>query len=217
MIGLDGLAMLALSNFIIVITGGLSFAWSTIHVFRVAKNSPSSVDSNETILVFGICLENGAPGGDYILRLDKAHKLLRQNESATIIILGGAKGPEDRSEAYEGRRYLINKGAPESRILIEDKSRNTLENLKEVRREHPLLIKKSLPIFVTNRYHLARCGALAEGLGIDNHLCSAEERLDFNLKTVALILKEGLYLHWYYVGKIFSTVTNNKTMLKRIT
>ncbi len=210
------MAMLALSNLIIVVTGGLSFAWSAIHVFKVAKSSLSIVDAKETILVFGIRLINGEPCADYKLRLEKAHRLLMQNETATIIILGGAKGPEERSEAYEGRRYLIDKGVSESRILIEDKSRNTLENLKQLRREHPSLIKKSAPIFVTNRYHLARCRALAEGLGIGNFLCAAEAELELSFKTVTLILKEGLYLHWYYVGKIFSTVTNNKAMLKRI-
>lgn len=198
--------ILALSNLVIAATGGLSFLWQLSRVYTVARNAPSMIPPARWLLVLGMRLQKGAITGDYALRLEKARSLQARNPNCRILLLGGSIGAEGETEAHKGKEYLAGRGVSSFRMMLEDRSRNTLENLRcaqavlgDTGTEYPVLI--------TNRYHLARSQAIAVGLGLPHTLCAAEERLRLDAHVLARLLPEAYYLHWIVMGRVWRWLT----------
>ena len=62
-----------------------------------------------------------------------------------------------------------------------------------------------------NQYE--RLQTLARGLDFVTRPCAAEESIDLPLVK---LLTETLFLHWYWAGRIYATVTHNHRMLDKI-
>ena len=75
---------------------------------------------------------------------------------------GGQGEDEDIPEAHSMRNYLMVHGIDESRILIEDQSTNTYENLKFSMN----LYNVKHAVVVSNTYHLYRTKIIAKRLGM---------------------------------------------------
>ena len=80
---------------------------------------------------------------------------------------GGQGNDEAISEAQAMKNYLLENGIKEEEILVENKSKNTFENIKFSNE----LIKEKLNnakiAFSTTNYHVYRAGAIANNQGID--------------------------------------------------
>ncbi|MEU5849077.1 YdcF family protein [Saccharopolyspora shandongensis] len=78
-----------------------------------------------------------------------------------MLVTSGGQGPgEDLPEARAMADYLIDKGVPEDRILVEDQSRSTEENLrfsKTIMQQHR---PKYRCVVVTNNYHVMRAATI---------------------------------------------------------
>lgn len=106
-------------------------------------------------------------------RADRALEFAKmQKESAgkdiTFVPSGGKGSDEIISEAEAVKNYLMDKGVPEDRIITEDKSENTFEN---IRNSVKLIREKdggeaSKIAFSTTNYHVFRAGLLAWKQGI---------------------------------------------------
>lgn len=123
------------------------------------------------------------PGADYVIilgaqwkpegpsevlrrRLDKAVEYLRENPDTIVIVSGGQGNNEPISEAAGMRQYLVNAGIRDEKILVEDQSTNTMENLVFSGR---LLDKKNdSVVIVTNNFHMFRAMQIAEKQGYAN-------------------------------------------------
>lgn len=96
----------------------------------------------------------------------------------TYLIVSGGKGQaETCSEASAMKQYLIQHGVAESRILMEDASMNTQENLafsKVLMKKYHI---KSASI-ITNDFHMFRAGFIATSLGLSYHNYPARSDLD---------------------------------------
>ena len=215
-IGMDGLAMLLLSNVVILLTAGLSLWWQWRTVYRIALSSPFTAPASTYYLVLGMRLQNGCIAPDYASRLTRAILLQRQNPQGNILVLGGVTGAGEISEAQAGKDYLMDAGIPRTCIHTEDASRHTLENLRQARAILGTALNNQ-NVLITSRFHLARCHAFSAGLGIPHHLCAADDVLPMNLRTLMRLLGEAYYLHWYVVGKTLSTWMANRRMLDKIT
>lgn len=213
--GPDGVATLLLSFLAIIVTGGLFWLWLLMRVYRIARNTGCQPQSADYLLVLGKRLERGTVSPEYARRLDRAAELLRRDSKAKVLLLGGKTDADACSEADAGRMYLVTQGICPTRIILEDRSRHTLENLKEAR---ALLAGKNvrMPSLITSRYHLARSAAIAHGLGIRHQLCAAEIELRLDTPTLLRLFGESHHLHWYYVGRAWARWTRNEKMLGRI-
>jgi len=160
-------------------------------------------------MVPGQQLQNGEISADYQSRLDRAATLYQGSTNAVIRIIGG-RPCQGISEARAGNQYLLEKGVPGTVISMEETSSNTLENMKHSR---DWFIDFNEVLLVSNRYHLERLQALARGLALTTRPCAAEESVSLPLSK---ILTETLFLHWYWVGRVYATVTQNKRMLDKI-
>lgn len=214
--GWDGLATLVLALLVMVGSGGLSLLWCLARVHRVARDSPAEVSGGGTVLVLGKCLRRGQATADFVVRLDRARRLLGQpaGTARRILILGGHTSPAPWSEAEAGRAWLAARGVDPARILTEDGSRHTLENLHAARRM--LAGQPGAAVLVTSRFHLARSRIMAEGLGLAVTLCAAEERLSYRPAMLGLLLAEAAFVNWYYCGRTFARLIRNRHMLGRI-
>ncbi|MBF0170204.1 MAG: YdcF family protein [Nitrospinae bacterium] len=214
--GPDGLLMLAASLLVAAATGGVSLLAAAGWVAR--RGAAAGVDDPGArwIFIFGMRLVGDRPGEDYRLRLERGLSLARAHPMAPVIILGGYTGGSV-SEAECGRRYLVERGVEGRRIVVEERSTHSLENLREARE---ILRAKGVTTPVTvvsNRYHLARIETLAEGLSLPVVPCGAEERMGWDPTTLWTLFREGLFLHWYHTGRIISHLIRSRHMIDRIT
>ena len=128
--------------------------------------------TEETVIVLGCGIRGERVSVGLAKRLDKAYEYYEKNSDVTIIVSGG-QGPQEKiSEALAMKRYLVDKGVPEEKIIMEDKSTSTIENFKY---SHEIMKEMGLPedsvVFVTNAYHVYRGSYYAEKEGLTvNHL-----------------------------------------------
>lgn len=213
--GWDGLAILLLSNLLLLATLGLSGLWLLRRVWRIARDAPVAGMEGDWIVVLGARLIHDQVAPGYARRLRRAAALHHADPRRRILLVGGCTGGSV-SEAERGREFLLGLGLPADSLFIEDQSLNTLDNLRNARR---LLAEDGARPFVlvTSRYHLARSQALARGLDLQPVPCAAEDRLYLNPWTLWRLSLEAWYLHWYAVGKVWSRWTRNRHSLARIT
>lgn len=214
MMGVDGALTLLLSALIILLTGALSWLLVTLRVLQVALTSSNRIAPADWILVPGRRLLGSVVTLDYAARLDRAVAIAAAQPQAQILVLGGKTSEGPFTEAEQGRRYLIQRGIAPERIHMESGSQHTLENLHNARAQ--LGEQPGHVLLVSSRYHLARCRRLAAGLGLDVRPCAAEAGFDWSPRHVGRLLLEGLYLHWYWVGRGWASLTRNQKSLARI-
>lgn len=100
-------------------------------------------------------------------RLKVAEEYLRDNTDLKVMVSGGQGPDEYISEAEAMQRYLLNNGIEEKRIIIEDKSTSTYENIKNSLSIIKEIDNEESPrvLLVTNSFHIFRSKLLANRLG----------------------------------------------------
>jgi uncharacterized SAM-binding protein YcdF (DUF218 family) len=215
--GFDGLVTYLLSNLLIVLTLGGTVIPVFLYVTLLAIKTNSHT-RYRTILVLGERLQNNLPGPNYIARLDRACSILKSKKIQHVYIVGGITGSSTISESACGQSYIMDNqlgSDPSFTLHIEDKSQHTLENLKFVR---DMISENQINAvgMITNRFHLARASVLAKGLGMTHDLCSAESHFKNSVIQWLLMIREAYLIHWYFTGKYWSILTNNKASLERV-
>lgn len=114
-------------------------------------------------IILGAQWKSNGPSEVLRRRLDKAVEYLNQNPDTLVVVSGGQGSNEIMSEAAGMRQYLLTAGIEDERILVEDKSTNTVENLTF---SGGLLDKEnSRVVIVTNNFHVFRALKIAEKQG----------------------------------------------------
>lgn len=134
---------------------------AVIGVFGISAKPKKS----DSIIILG-CQVKGTTLSTFLKeRLDRGIELYKEGFAEYIIVAGGQGPGEDITEAEAMKRYLVTKGIEESKIIMEDKSSNTMENLryaKEIMKEKNL----DTAIIVSNKYHLKRASIMAKKVGL---------------------------------------------------
>jgi uncharacterized SAM-binding protein YcdF (DUF218 family) len=93
-------------------------------------------------------------------RLTEGVRLALRLPSAKVVFTGGAASLFDRETVEEPvRRYLIDAGVADDRIIVETKSRNTYENAKYTR-ELLAPTPEQRWVLVTSAYHMPRAAGV---------------------------------------------------------
>lgn len=151
---------------ILIIIGLASFI--IIEGLIIIEARKKEINKVDYVIVLGARLYGDIPAPALKERLKAAKDYLLDNEEVDVIVTGGQGADEDIAEAEAMSKYLIDSGIGMDRIIIEDKSTSTFENLKfsldilgdsEDNQEIEVLI-------VTNDYHLFRSKFLAKRLGM---------------------------------------------------
>ena len=140
---------------------------------KAARHIPAF--DKDYILILGCMIrKDGALTKLLQSRADRAVEFARMQEKATgkeiIFVPSGGQGDDEiMPEAQAIRNYLLSIGIPDERILPEDRSVNTYENLRnsaELIRRHSGRPDPKIAFSTTN-YHVFRSGQIAARQGID--------------------------------------------------
>lgn len=138
--------------------------------FNMARYANYKTDSGaETVVVLG-CKVNGTNPSKYLYdRCAKASEYLEENENAVAILSGGQGPDEGISEAECMKNVLTEMGIDENRLILEDKSTSTKENIEfsKVIIENENLDKDVL--VVTNEFHEYRAKLLCDEYELSFH------------------------------------------------
>lgn len=157
-----------------------------IRIFTVMHQSPPQ--NLEYIIVLGAQVKGTRPSLALEKRLRKAQEYLEENPQTRAILSGGQGDGEDISEALCMSEYLIEHGVEEGRLLLEDRSTTTLENLQfseEILRRQGASKHASIGI-LTNNFHVYRALRLAEHMGYTDS-CGIAASSDWRLQPHYLV------------------------------
>ena len=143
------------------------FCFVEYFVFSAAFSAPK--DGLDAIVILGARVnEDGAPSGSLRERIAAAAAYLRRNPDTVAVASGGRGEDEPMSEAQCIFERLTAAGIGADRILIEDRSTSTQENLSN---SFALLGDGISSVgIVTNDFHIYR--ALCTGRELGNYLLS---------------------------------------------
>jgi len=124
--------------------------------------------AEDVVIVLGAGLSGEEVGTHLARRLDTAIGYLNQNPDSLVIVCGGLGATQLITEAEAMRRYLVERGISPARIIMEDLSTSTYENLlfaNEILSE--LFPQGFRAVLVTNDFHIFRAMTMAREIGID--------------------------------------------------
>lgn len=137
--------------------------FSAYMAFRAWGTSPPTSSPPDYAIVLGSQIRGDSPGGILRRRLDKAVKYLNANPDTHCIVSGGQGADEIMPEAVAMHKYLVDKGIDSQRILQEDQSTNTRQNLALSRQLLPEDYDGGL-VIITDSFHQARAAITAQTL-----------------------------------------------------
>lgn len=120
------------------------------------------------VIVLGARLYGDIPSPSLTERLKAATVYLKENEEVKVIVSGGQGIDEDIPEAHAMKKYLLDNHINSDRIIQEDRSTTTFENLSmSLDKVKKTDSRENLRfLIVTNKYHIFRSKFLAKRLGI---------------------------------------------------
>ncbi len=142
---------------------------TVIHALMAGRHEPAY--DRDYVIVLGCKIR---PDGTlYPLiraRVDRAIDFLNRQENLTgkrgVLIPSGGKGSDEpEAEADAMARYMLEQGVPQEQILVENRSKTTLENLRFSRKLIEENTENAKVAFSTSNYHVYRGGILAAESG----------------------------------------------------
>lgn len=122
-----------------------------------------SLPGMDYIIILGAQVKGTRISKTLLKRLTTAENYMKENPKTLAIVSGGKGKNEALSEAEAMKQYLIKKGIDRKRIIKEDKSRNTYENILFSK---PFLKSDSTVAIVTNGFHIFRSLRIAKKQGL---------------------------------------------------
>ncbi|HDR7383514.1 TPA: YdcF family protein [Bacillus toyonensis] len=123
-----------------------------------------ATDDADYIIVLGSKVNGTKPSYSLQYRIDKATEYLKLHEKTIAIVSGGQGKGEDISEALAMKQGLMKQNIAEDRIIMEDKSTSTDENITFSKPLIPANMKKGM--IVTNDFHMFRAKKIAAKQGL---------------------------------------------------
>lgn len=173
----------------------LGIIWVIILSVLMASAASAKPSHPTTLIVLGCKVNGDTPSLALQKRIDAAADYLLQNPSARAIVSGGQGADEWISEAEAMKIQLLDKGIALERIMIEDQSTSTIENLEFSKK---ILLEKGLGtdvIIVTEGYHMLRAKTLAARAGLDAEGLSSG--------TVSWLLPTSWVREWFGNTMVF--------------
>ncbi len=148
----------------------LSFIFFLLVVVSTSFKTPEK--NVDAIIVLGAGLREDKVSKVLAARLNSSIPYLSDNPKTIVVVSGGKGRDESVSEAFAMKKFLVQSGVKENRIVMEDKSHNTYENFsfsKKILDAHFQMYSKNYStIIVTNDFHVFRAKFLAKQVGFSD-------------------------------------------------
>jgi uncharacterized SAM-binding protein YcdF (DUF218 family) len=127
-----------------------------------------NTDGGETAdaaLVLGAAVLGDRPSPVLRERLRHAVALYEQGRVSKLVLTGGLSPEDSLTEAEAGRRWVLAQGVPDADIILEDRSRTTVENFVLA---EPLLATNNIEtvLVVSDPIHMRRAMTIAGRTGM---------------------------------------------------
>jgi uncharacterized SAM-binding protein YcdF (DUF218 family) len=149
----------------LILAGIIYVGILSILMYKAQENRPEKAN---VIVVLGCQVKGERPSRMLRRRLDAAITAMNDNPDTLCIVSGGKGDDEKISEALAMKNYLLEKGMDSDRIIMEDKSTSTYENIQnslkildELGMSHDMTI-------VTDGFHQYRASLIAKAQGVEN-------------------------------------------------
>lgn len=145
-------------------------------------------------------------------RINRGIELLRYNQNAVLIMSGGQGPGEDIPESAAMAAYAVNQGVDNERIIMEQKSVSTEENLMFSKE---LIDKENAKIvIVTTAYHVFRALILAKQQGIKCVGFGAKTKWYFTLNALIREFVGYLWLTWKRHAIVIGIITSVAVVIR---
>lgn len=138
--------------------------WLWLGKWMADGQKPVADGSIEYAIILGAKVNGETPSLTLRYRLEEALSYAEKYPDVKFILSGGQGLDEDIAEGEAMRRFLVERGVAEERLLLEIESTSTYENI--------LYSKKLLPedvvevTIITSDFHLARARMIADNLDL---------------------------------------------------
>jgi uncharacterized SAM-binding protein YcdF (DUF218 family) len=140
-------------------------AWLAMVIAVVVVGARDEAAPATAIVVLGAAQYEGHPSPVLRARLNHALELYRRSLAPAIIVTGGTGAGDTTSEAQVSRRYLVERGVPDSAVVMETHGLTTSQSIHAV-----AAIVSAMPgrtvILVSDPFHMLRLSILARALGL---------------------------------------------------
>lgn len=184
----------------------------------IINKVPQVAESDlEYVIVLGAPVRGEKPGRTLRLRLEKAAEYALQNPETIMVLSGGRASGDSGAEAEVMRQYLLEKGVPNEQMVMELRSKSTVENIaysrilidamRRRKQEENHQDERALPAYLpsvmghkpgnphqvgilTSNFHLYRAMQIARKQGMEDisGIASASDRILF----VHFCFRDGL-------------------------
>ena len=133
--------------------------------FRIARQAHvDDARAADVIIVMGAAEYRGHPSPVFKLRLDHAVTLFEKHLAPAIMTTGGPGGDTSFKEGGVGRSYLIDRGIPAERIIVEDQGESTAWSLSAATEILRRMNLRSC-IIVSDGFHIFRVKRILQQQG----------------------------------------------------
>lgn len=183
---------------------GLGLVWllGTAWVILQEPVRDRNPDPADCIVVLGAAAYGREPSPVLRERLRHALSLHRYGFAPLLLFTGGKRKASDLSEAAVAALWAQERGVSRDKILLEEKSRSTGENLRFAKE---LLDARGLSrvILVSDPLHLARARLLGERLGLEVQTSPTPTTRFRSLSTrLPFLLRECYFLTTTWLGLV---------------
>ncbi|MCM1307967.1 MAG: YdcF family protein [Butyrivibrio sp.] len=157
----------ALKAALAVLLAAAVIFFATVEGFIISGMNYRTESGLDYVIVLGARVRGTTITKSLAKRLEKALWYLESNPGTRAVVSGGRGDGEDISEAQAMCDYLIANGISEERIIMEDQSTNTEENIdfsmrligEDAGTDNPRIG------VITNNFHVYRAVKICEGMG----------------------------------------------------
>ncbi len=145
-----------------ILIAALVLLFLAVSVLMICGAVNEAPDGAVTVVVPGAQIHDDRPSLMLSHRLKSAAKFLEEHPEAVCVVSGGQGKDEPSSEASVMANYLIAAGVEENRVFLEDRSTNTMENMRYTA---AVIAENDLPdrvVIATQEFHQFRCAAYAK-------------------------------------------------------
>ena len=122
-------------------------------------------ESSDYIIILGAQVRGNKPSATLEYRLEKGYEYLEAHPETKAVLSGGQGPDEIMTEAQAMYVYLVNRGIDEERLILEDESHSTYENLTNSFKLIDAEKENATISVVSNRFHILRAQIQAKKLG----------------------------------------------------
>ena len=144
----------------LLVVSAIYIGWAYKKMADAARQNPEA--GIPYMIVLGAAVWGESMSWTLQNRMETALVYLRANPQTKVIVSGGQGPGEDVTEASVMKKFLLENGIDPSRVLLEDQSTSTAENIRFSKK----LLSGNRAVLVTNDFHAYRATWLAEREGI---------------------------------------------------